>query len=262
MFFPSIAPAESMLRRLLLLFLLLAVPATHAFAWGFRGHQAVANVAYANLTQKARADVDHLLALEPGATLASISTWADVIRDETTARWHFVNFPRGTCSYDARRDCPDGQCDVAAINAQLVVLASNASDEKRLTALKYIVHLVADVHQPLHAGYLDDRGGNLYQIQAFGRGTNLHALWDSGLIDNTGLRTAALTTRLLVMPVAPGDLDVAGAAQESCRIVQTPGFYPGRTLDAHYVERFRPVMEQQLALAGGRLAELRNSWSR
>jgi hypothetical protein len=253
-----------MLRRpLLLLFsFLLAVSATSAFAWGTRGHQAVANLAYAKLTQKTRADVDRLLALESGATLASISTWADVIRDETTARWHFVNFPRGTCRYDVRRDCPDGQCVVEAVNAQLAVLASNASDEKRLTALKFVVHLVADMHQPLHAGYLDDRGGNRYQVQAFGGGTNLHALWDSGLIYNTRATTAALTARLLALPSADGDLDAAHAAQESCRIVQTSGFYPGRTVDADYVERFTPVMEQQLRVAGARLAAMLNSLPR
>ena len=56
------------------------------------------------------------------------------------------------------------------------ILASNAPEEKRLTALKYVVHLVADVHQPLHAGYGEDRGGNTYQLQAFMRGSNLHAL--------------------------------------------------------------------------------------
>lgn len=258
-----------MLRRLLLCLLLfpllLAVPATSVLAWGPRGHQAVASVAYARLTDKARADVDHLLALEPGATLASISTWADVVRDETTARWHFVNFPRGNCSYDARRDCRGGHCIVEAIHAQLVVLASHTSDANRLTALKFVVHLVADIHQPLHAGYLDDRGGNRYQMQAFGRGTNLHALWDSGLIYHTGMSPAARTTRLLALPVDVGDKDAADAtemAQESCRIVQTPGFYPGRTLDADYAERYTPVMEQQLALAGARLAQILNSLSR
>lgn len=254
-----------LLLRLLLFPLLLAVPATSVLAWGPRGHQAVANVAYAKLTHKARADVDHLLALEPGATLASISTWADVIRDETTARWHFVNFPHGSCTYDARRDCRGGHCVVDAINAQLVVLASHTSDENRLAALKFVVHLVADIHQPLHAGYLGDRGGNRYQMQAFGRGTNLHALWDSGLIYNTGMTPAARTTRLLALPVNAGDRDAADAtqmAQESCRIVQTPGFYPGRTLDADYVERYTPLMEQQLGLAGARLAQMLNRLSR
>jgi hypothetical protein len=228
--------------------------AIHAHAWGTQGHQVVANLAYAQLSAQARLQVDKLLAPEPGATLASISTWADQTRNKTTAPWHYVNFPRDTCTYDAARDCPDGQCVVGAIDRQLAVLASNASDEKRLLALKYIVHLVADVHQPLHAGYADDRGGNTYQVQAFGRGTNLHALWDTGLIENTGVEAAAMTAKLLAMPVPAGDLDAARVAEESCRTVGTGGFYPARKVGPDYVERFTPVMEKQLTVAGARLA--------
>jgi len=71
---------------------------------------------------------------------------------------------------------------VEAIERQTEVLASKASDDKRLLALKYLVHFVGDVHQPLDAGYGDDRGGNSYQIQAFGHGSNLHVFWDSCLI--------------------------------------------------------------------------------
>jgi nuclease S1 len=247
-----------LLRAWRLVALLLSLAATTAFAWGTQGHQVVANLAYAQLTPKARTEVDRLLALEPGATLASLSAWADETRNKTTAPWHFVNFPRDSCSYDAQRDCPHGQCIVGAIDRQLAVLASNASDEKRLNALKYIVHLVADVHQPLHAGYADDRGGNQYQIQAFGRGTNLHALWDSGLIENTGLDTAAMTAKLLAAPIAAGDLDAAHAAEESCRVVGSPGFYPQRKVGADYVERFTPVKYERLSEAAARLAAIFN----
>lgn len=240
------------MRRLLALFIVFAAGTAHA--WGTQGHQVIANLAYAQLTAKAKVEVDRLLAVEPGATLASISIWADETRNKTTAPWHYVNFPRETCNYDAARGCPDGQCVVGAIDKQLGVLASNTSGEKRLVALKYVVHLVADVHQPLHAGYADDRGGNTYQLQAFGRGTNLHALWDSGLIESTGLDTAAMTAKLLAMRVAVEDLDTAHLAADSCRIVGSPGFYPDRKVWADYVERFTPVMEKQLAFAGQRLA--------
>jgi hypothetical protein len=234
-----------------------AVAAT-AHAWGTQGHQVIANLAYAQLTVKAKTEVDRLLALEPSATLASISTWADETRNKTTAAWHYVNFPRETCTYDAARDCHDRQCVVGAIDKQLAVLASNAPDEKRMLALKYVVHLVADVHQPLHAGYADDRGGNTYQVQAFSRGTNLHAMWDTGLIENAGLDAATMTAKLLAMPVAAGDLDAAHAAAESCRIVGTAGFYPERKVGADYVGKFTPVMEEQLAAAGVRLAAILN----
>ena len=140
-----------------------------ANAWGPQGHEVIAALAQARLTTVAKAQVDKLLALEPGATLASISKWADKQRSPATAGWHFVNFPKGNCSYAPQRDCPDGNCVVGAIMQQLEILGSAAPPEERLTALKYVVHLVADVHQPLHAGYAEDRGGNTYQLEAFMR---------------------------------------------------------------------------------------------
>ena len=243
-----------------LLPIILALLACTAHAWGTQGHQVIASLAQAQLTDKARADIDKLLALEPGETLASISTWADEHRNPTTAAWHYVNFPKNTCTYDADRDCPDGNCVVAAIDRQLAVLASNAPADKRLTALKYVVHLVADIHQPLHAGYAEDRGGNTYQLQAFMRGSNLHALWDVGLLQNMKQDTAALSARLGVTPTPskPGELNVVSFAEESCRIVGTPGFYPDRKVDVAYIEQFTPIMEQRLAIAGARLAGLLN----
>ena len=245
-----------MCRRLLPF--ILALTASTAHAWGNERHQVVASLAQAQLTTKAKAEVDKLLALEPGKTLASISTWADEHRNPATSAWHYINFPKNTCTYDDLRDCPDGNCVVAAIDKELGILVSNAPAEKRLTALKYVVHPVADVHQPLHAGYSDDRGGNTYQLQAFGRGTNLHALWDSGLIRNLNQDTATITARLLPMPFNAPTARAARIAEESCRIVGTTGFYPGRKLDAAYVEQFTPILAQRLAVAGARLAAVLN----
>lgn len=232
----------------------------NAFGWGIQGHQVIANLAAAQLTTKARQEVDRLLALEPGETLASVSIWADEHRNPATGPWHYINFPRQTCTYDQQRDCPDGQCVIEAINKQLEILASGRTDEKRFIALKYVVHLVGDVHQPLHSGYLDDKGGNTYQLQAFMRGSNLHALWDSGLIRNLNEGTDTLTNRLLSSSGSDrvGDLDVIHAAEESCNIVGTTGFYPDRKVGTDYIEHFTPIMEQRLTLAGARLAGLLN----
>lgn len=248
--------------------LILVLLPTAVQAWGGQGHQVVANLAQAQLSVKAKRAVERLLALEPGETLASISTWADEHRSPATAAWHYVNFPKNSCSYSAERDCPDGQCVVAAIDRQRDILASTATDEVRLRALKYLVHLVADVHQPLHAGYGEDRGGNSYQLQAFMRGTNLHAFWDSGLIRALDQDTEVMTARLALSTASPArrqELERAGgtfnatqAAEESCRIVGQPGFYPGRLVDQAYIQRFTPIMEQRLQLAGARLAGLIN----
>lgn len=245
---------------LLAIGLLAAAISTAVNAWGTDGHHAVANLAEVRLTPAARKEVTRLLALEPGATLASISTYADENRTKGTGPWHYVNLPRDSCTFQPERDCPNGQCVVAAIDAQAKVLASGAPDADRLLALKYVVHFVADIHQPLHAGFADDRGANTYQLQAFGRGTNLHALWDSGLLEGTGRNAASLTQSLAGAPpnLLGRRVSAAQVAEESCKIVAEPGFYPDRKLSSDYVTKYLPVVEQQLRLAGERLAQVLN----
>jgi hypothetical protein len=232
-------------------------------AWGADGHRLIASVAEQNLNSHARAEVARLLALEPGSTLASVSTWADEHRSPQTGPWHYVNFPRDAdCHYEPQRDCEAGACVVAAIQRQTNLLRSAADDEARLKALKYVVHLVADVHQPLHAGFGDDRGGNSYQLQGFGRGSNLHALWDSGLILNHPGAAAALQAQISAgQPVAMPS-SASGAAQwasESCRIASAPGFYPdGHKVDQAYADAHDDQLLAQLSAAAQRLAEVLN----
>lgn len=255
-------PLKSLLHTCLLA---LAVHSHSALAWGSDGHKIVAMLAEAQLSPAARKEIDRLLALEPGATLASISTWADEHRNPATAAWHYVNFPRGDCNYQPERDCPDGKCVVAAIDRQIEVLRTSGDDEKRLNALKYVVHFIGDIHQPLHAGFGDDRGGNSYQLQAFMRGSNLHAVWDTGLIKSLQQGNEQIVKSLLVRPLnlkkAPFNAETT--AMESCRIVSQAGFYPDRLVTPEYVERYVPVMAYQLASAGSRLAQVLNEvkWS-
>ena len=233
-----------------------------AAALGPAGHRLVAELAEAQLTPVARAEALRLLALEPGATLMSIASWADETRSLGTAAWHYVNFQReGSCSYEAHKLCIEGNCVVGALNTQWALLASKAPDAERLTALKYVVHLVADVHQPLHAGYFDDRGGNSFQLQAFDRGTNLHQVWDSGLINAWPGGIDALRLAVLAddspAPVTPGP---SAWAEESCKVVGMPGFYPdSRMLDATYPARWNTVLVQRLKAASTRLAAVLNS---
>lgn len=236
-----------------------SVPFAHA--WGTDGHHVIALIAQSQLTPKARAEVGRLLDLEADATIVSISTWADEHRNPVTAPWHYINFPRGDCLYNEQRDCPDGRCVIVAIKKQVEVLGSSATDDKKLTALKYLVHFAGDVHQPLHAGYLDDRGGNLYQLQAFMRGSNLHAVWDSGLIKNMGEDAPSMAARLQATPMGASSrsFDPVIAAQESCAIVSQEGFYPRRLVDVPYIERFTPVVERRLAIARARLANALNA---
>lgn len=230
-------------------------------AWGAVGHRIVATVAEHQLTPRARAEVDRLLALEPGATLASVSTWADEHRTRQTARWHFVDFPREAhCQYDAARDCRGGRCVVAAIERERKVLMSSAPDDERLRALKYLVHFVADVHQPLHAGYADDRGGNRVQLQAYGKGTNLHSLWDTGLIEHWPGGPVSLLNQLKVSPRPAQDAELPQQwAEESCRVVATHGFYPTEhTLGPDYQLQWASVLKARLELAAWRLSSMLN----
>lgn len=229
-------------------------------AWGAEVHQLIGQLAESQLSPTAKAEVHRLLALEPGATMASVATWADEMRSPATAPWHYVNPSPDDCSYEPARDCEGGKCVVDALDRQIALLSSNESDERRLVALKWVIHLVGDVHQPLHAGFKEDKGGNLYQVQAFGRGTNLHSLWDGGLIRNRpggmdALRASASTAGVAsAAPARP-----PAWAVESCKIVSSPGFYPeGRFIEQGYLAQWDPVLVGRLKSAGQRLAATLN----
>lgn len=240
----------------------LALPLS-GWAWGRLGHEVMSSLTYHQLGPNAKAGVDRLLALEPGSTLSSISNWADETRDATTAKWHYVNLPRGECTYNEERDCPGGDCVVKAIQDQLNVLKSNAPDARRLLALKYVVHFMQDIHQPLHAGHADDRGGNQYQLSVLMRGTNLHAFWDHGMIALVSEEPKTWISHLKQGGQSPQfkkmqSLNPIDIAQESCRIVARPDFYPPHKLNEDYVKTFTPVMEWQMVSAASRLTRALN----
>ncbi|GIX32195.1 MAG: endonuclease [Lysobacterales bacterium] len=256
--------------RWLCLFIAL-IAAFPAAAFGPLGHRLIAALAEERLSPEARAAVADLLG--EGRDLAAISTWADELRDQdpergrATARWHFVNIPREAgCRFEEARDCPEGQCIVAALRDQATLLGERSAPiAAREEALKWAVHLVADIHQPLHAGYPDDRGGNLFQVHVRGRGSNLHALWDSGLLESRGLREAEYLARLRErMPAKPGKTDRWSAsapkrwAEESCALIEILGLYPPRPgrLPKGYLEQMRPHLEERMVLAALRLAAL------
>lgn len=233
-----------------------------AMPWGVEGHQTVAQIAQTQLIPKAKSEIAKLLLLESGSSLVSISTWPDEHANKITAQWHYINFPKGSCVYMQERDCPNGNCVVEALQQQIKILGSNASGEERLLALKYVVHFMGDIHQPLHAGYKEDKGGNNYQIQAFGKSSNLHALWDSGMIKNLNIPTDQLSLNLISDGMKSGDYfntDPMNAATESCNITHEEGFYPGRIVNQSYIKHYTPILEGRLKLAGERLAQVLNN---
>ena len=244
-------------KTLIVLLSAMAWPAT-VLAWGADGHRVIAEIAWERLPPATQGRVRALLDLEPGASLASISTWADEVRSPTTASWHYVNFdPEAGCTYSAARDCPDEQCVVAAIETQAQRLRTAPSPNDRLRALKWVVHLVGDIHQPLHAGLAGNKGGNLVQVRAFGRGTNLHALWDSGLIKRwPGGLSELRETAATAAANAAGSMAPQAWAMESCRIATAPGFQPpGRVVGDEYQTRWSTVLAARIQAAAERLAK-------
>lgn len=253
-----------------LLFCLLLLP-LEAWGWGEPGHRIVAEVAAAQLRPAASAEVARLLAGEPEPTLGGIASWADQFRanggdaGKRTSSWHYVNF-KGGCDYVPARDCPDGNCAVGAINRFFLALSdTRRSDAERREALKFLVHFIGDIHQPLHATSREDRGGNEYQLSYRGKGTNLHAAWDFRILERNGLPASEEVRRLLQAPPLPADATrrsdrpAVEWALESCRLVETPGIYPARhILEDTYLDAQLPLAEERLRRGGARLADMLN----
>lgn len=177
------------LRSMALPALLLAgAMATPLQAFGVLGHQVIAAIAEDMLTPKAKAEVKTLLAPGGGETLASIATWADDIRmlRPETRPWHYVTIQIGSPGYDSAH--ADSADVVKALKKQSAILARPQADRyAREEALKWVVHLVGDLHQPLHAGEDHDKGGNLAQVKVNRRSYNLHAVWDYVLLERLHL---------------------------------------------------------------------------
>jgi len=174
--------------------LLILFPAP-AFAWGAEGHEVVALIAARELTPAARAQVAHLLGSE--AMLVQDANWADEIKDQRrdTGPWHYVDIPLGSPGYDARRDCPQRGCVVAQIENDLRVLGDRRmGDGARAEALRFLIHFVADVHQPLHAADDDDRGGNQVRVMIGRERANLHKVWDVDVVEGLGFDAGAVAS--------------------------------------------------------------------
>ncbi|WP_426688295.1 S1/P1 nuclease [Rhodanobacter ginsengiterrae] len=260
-------------RAAVLLACLVIAPAQ---AWGPLGHSVVADLAQRHLSPSAEAEVERLLAPEHTRSLADVANWPDQIQDDPAmaALWkqtrgqHYINFHGGSaCDYVPPRDCRNGNCVVSALQYYVGVLGDRTqSDQARRNALKFVVHFVGDIHQPLHAGYRDDKGGNTFQVQFDGKGSNLHKVWDSSMLYSRGLDWQSYAQMLdsavpvvLPAPIAPLDNPYAQWAEESCRITAEAGFYPAtHTIDKAYVKAELPAADLRLRQAGRRLAAVLN----
>jgi hypothetical protein len=169
------------MRRAAVIFLIFGT--LRAFGWGPEGHALVARLATAHLTPAAAASVREILGRN--ATLASISSWADQVRGQRqqTGPWHYIDIPIDHRHLDMTRDCPKNDCVIVKIETfRSVVADRGAVPEQRKEALMFLVHFIGDMHQPLHSADNKDRGGNEVHLEFAGRNTNLHSLWDGGLL--------------------------------------------------------------------------------
>jgi hypothetical protein len=245
-------------------------PLHQAASWGVSGHSIVAEIAQRRLAPDVLPKIRRLLGGE--VSLASIASWADQVTllRPHTINWHFVNIPYDATSYVAARDCkdtPKGDCVVNAIQRARATLADrSAPRQKKTEALMFLVHLVGDVHQPLHCADRDDAGGNKLAVTFFDTRMSLHAVWDYGMIDRHTLYWGEYVRQIEhdwfpgkdIRTLARGE--PADWAWETHRAAVEVAYDLPEDLklaDAYY-RRSLPVVSRQLALAGLRLARVLN----
>lgn len=270
--------ASTVTRKLLALLLLVVLPCSQLFAWGAKGHQITGDIARDHLTPAAR---QNLIALLGNDDLGAISSWADEVRQQhpEASGWHYVDIPRDAAGFSEERDCykPDQKhptslddhhnCVVDRIKMFNQILGDkNSSQEARVKALKFLVHFVEDIHQPLHA--IDEaRGGNDVHVSEFGSTQcgkypcNLHYEWDTGLLEHTG-RSEQEYVAYLEKMIADKKLAASGTpedwANESHQLATQVWLNDGGTVDEAYYKANIGIVDQRLALAGLRLAALLN----
>ncbi|MGY2132380.1 S1/P1 nuclease [Hymenobacter sp. HD11105] len=257
------------MRKLLLPLLLVFLSPLSLWAWGTDGHRAIGKIAEQHLSRRAKSKVYQLLGTE---TMPLISTWPDEIRSypefKETAPWHYVNTPSGL-NHDQYVQQLKAQTEPNAYNALLTQLSilkdTSKSQAERLAALKFVVHIVGDVHQPLHAGHAEDKGGNDIKVKFRGRDTNLHSLWDSGLLDYQGLTYTEMATAydaklrgsvVRKLQAASPEQWLWESYQASNQLYQeTPN---NADIDYRYYPAHSVLMRQRIIDAGIRLAGVLN----
>jgi hypothetical protein len=245
-----------------------------AFAWGPQGHRVIAKVAEERLTPAAKAAIKELLL--PGDTLPDVANWADKEGHDAvpdSANWHYINVPVGDKKFDPKLIRRDDNVVVQIKHFRKVLADKSKPKQDRQRALLFLVHFVSDIHQPLHVGDNNDRGGNLTQVQFFNEGTNLHRLWDSDLIHKLGGNDRAWTNRIekqitpetikewsrgTVDDWADESLQIAKLAYRQAPADKQP-FASGVILGEPYLKRAEPLLKEQMARAAVRVANELNA---
>jgi len=254
--------------RALILAVLVVLAPSQAFAWGAIGHRVTGALAQPLLSAKARAEVSKVIGTE---TLAEASTWADEMRSspepfwQSTANpWHYVTVPPGKAYPDVGAP-PEGDSVAALAKFAATLKDKSATQAEKALALRFAVHIIGDLHQPLHVGNGADRGGNDVKVTLFGAETNLHAVWDSGLIDKRQLSYTEYAA-FLSRRIGKAELARWTVADPLVWIAESAalrdGVYPqgGQTgLGWKYAFEHRETIDPRLAQGGVRIAAWLNA---
>jgi len=167
-----------------------------ALAWGAKGHRVTGAIAEQHLSENSQLAVMDILGAE---SLAEASTWPDFMRSSpddfwqnTAGSYHYVTVPKGK-TYEQLGAPKQGDAASALAGFAKTLKDPNANKEEKELALRFTIHIIGDLHQPLHVGNGTDRGGNRFNVKFFNRDSNLHSVWDSGLINREELSFSELT---------------------------------------------------------------------
>ena len=258
------------------LFLLLV--SFNAQAWGLDGHRLICAMAQAKLTPEARVMVDTLLvegeALKGGqVSFAESCLWPDDVKYSNrkgTYEQHFINVPDDALTVDLVRDCAALNCIATGIQKALTYLSrpagSGREKTRRSAALRFLGHFIGDLHQPLHVGNASDWGGNKITILWQGKETNLHALWDYGMLESMGIKYPNSLNYLLSVKKTSDHKHIIDWFNEALSLGRSNAYSnaqgniiaSGDSLGTDYLERNKPVLIERLVLASERLATLLN----
>jgi nuclease S1 len=235
-----------------------------AYSWGPQGHRVVGTIAESNLAPEIKKNIVEEFNIN---NLADIANWADKIRRNRKQEnpWHYTNIKEGEWTYVVSRDCPKRNCVVEKIKEFSAVLANiELPLKRRKIALKYLVHFVGDVHQPLHLGNRKDRGGGKIRLDYLGRNVTLHYLWDGGLIDwkrkNLLKYAKHLNAQLQDLEKSKWLHSKVNAWANESRSLALKYAYPleNNELSKTYISKGREILSQRMVQAGIRLADLLN----
>ncbi|MBS9462698.1 S1/P1 nuclease [Flagellimonas sp. 389] len=232
--------------------------------WGKTGHRVTGHIAQNHLSGKAKRALNDLL---DGHSLAFVSTYADEIKaDRSNSKfspWHYVNYPLDM-RYEDSEKSEFGDVVMAIEECIRVVKNKNSERENRVFHLKMLVHLVGDLHQPMHASRAEDKGGNDIQLQWFGEGTNLHRVWDKNLIVSYGMTYTELATELDRLPRRERKKIQEGTiydwVHESHLLAAElyASVEPGEKIGYQYSYKYNDLLFGQLQKGGLRLAKVLN----